>query len=126
MDGDLDGDEFVDAVLGAPGPFGGWDVPTPSVGRVFVSRGSSAADLATDATLTRDVVGDRLGVALASHGDFNGDGRADLLIGAPYPSSLVFGQAYLWLGGGAGWPSGGPDLALSGTVPGDGFGSAVE
>jgi hypothetical protein len=81
--GDFDGDGRDDLAVGAPGEAPGSD---PVSGAVFVFRGT-ALGLAPDRTLDQDGLGaneddDRFGSALAS-GDFNGDGRDDLAVGAP-------------------------------------------
>jgi hypothetical protein len=39
---------------------------------------------AADAKIVGQAAGDSLGYAIGSAGDLNGDGRSDLLVGAPY------------------------------------------
>ncbi|MGH7726635.1 MAG: hypothetical protein ACREOU_14500 [Candidatus Eiseniibacteriota bacterium] len=84
--GDFNGDTYADLAIGAPfEPVSGTD----DAGRVYVLHGAptglaSAAD--TNFTETAGgggiELGDEFGAALAA-GDFNGDGRDDLAIGAP-------------------------------------------
>ena len=81
--GDYDGDGRDDLAVGAPGEAPGSDERS---GVVYVFRGVMSG-LAPDRVLTQDSMGaneddDRFGAALAS-GDFDGDGRDDLAVGAP-------------------------------------------
>ncbi|MGE0256480.1 MAG: beta strand repeat-containing protein [Alphaproteobacteria bacterium] len=92
--GDFNGDGFDDIVIGAPGadPDG-----NSGAGSAYVIYGRSRAewaarDFSIDVdTLTEDegfviqgtVVDSRLGVSVRDAGDVNGDGYADLIVGAP-------------------------------------------
>lgn len=92
--GDVNGDGLADLLIGASGPF--------QAGETYLIYGSpslaGAFDLAAaDVTFSGNVSGDRSGASVSSAGDVNGDGLADLLIGAPELSRtyLVYGSAGL-------------------------------
>jgi hypothetical protein len=88
---DVDGDGVMDFALGRPG----FSVFGTNAGQVRVFSGASKSWL-------RDfngAVGDRLGFTLASAGDFDSDGRGDLIAGAPFhdfPGLIDAGQALVY------------------------------
>lgn len=93
MPGDTDGDGQEDLVVSAFLASDGAD----DQGIVYVAVGpfdgpSELSDV--DGTLRGEAADDRAGVALAAPGDVNGDGYADLLVGADASSEDV-GGAYL-------------------------------
>jgi hypothetical protein len=71
--GDQNGDGLDDLYVGAPNANGSW-------GGVFVLSGSDGATLRE---ITTDVAASSFGVTLVTLGDVDGDGRADLAVGAP-------------------------------------------
>ena len=116
--GDVNGDGYSDAVLGAPGAANG----QAGEGSVYVHYGSiTGLSLAPNVTLEEDIAGAAFGTSVASAGDVNGDGYADVVVGAPLSGGI--GRAYLYMGGPAGL-SASAALVLDGT-PGSGFGTSV-
>jgi hypothetical protein len=106
--GDFDGDGYADVIVGAPS----WDyaLGVPDSGYVMVARGSPTGlptGILGGQTVSTyswahifPVAGSRLGAAVASAGDVNGDGLADYLMGEPGAvlSSTESGQVRLVLG----------------------------
>lgn len=80
---DFDGDGHADLAVGAPGEAPGQE---PQSGAVFVYRGTpkglAPAQALDQRGLDHNELGDRFGHALTA-GDYNGDGRDELAIGAP-------------------------------------------
>lgn len=120
--GDMDGDGFAEYAVGASAdPTGG-----AGAGRVFIFRGGPQHASDPPAWVITGQPGDLLGASLAAVGDVDGDGFADLLIGAPAGTTadpslpgravLVFGSNPL----GARAP-----VSFSGPAPGARFGAAV-
>jgi hypothetical protein len=97
--GDLNGDGFGDVAVGAPfadGPGG-----SPNHGRVYVFLGSASGLSSTPSVvLTGPSPEAWFGWSLAGAGDVSGDGRGDLIVGAPSRSNgeLQEGTLYLFLG----------------------------
>ena len=94
--GNFDGDLFTDLAIGVPGES---ELGTTESGAVQVLYGNAVGLTAigdqflVESTIDTDVDAfDRLGTALAA-GDFDGDGRDDLAIGAPLDNSLGFANA---------------------------------
>lgn len=85
--GDLNSDGFDDVVVGAPDADFNLRDQSGSVYAVFGGPSPSDLDLATlgsrGARIDGAAAGDRLGVAVAGAGDTDGDGRFDVLAGAP-------------------------------------------
>jgi hypothetical protein len=79
LPGDLNGDGAPDFAVGAAAEDANGDnVP----GRVAVYFGGPGADDVPDLVLNGQANGDRFGFAVAGPGDLNGDGFADLAVGA--------------------------------------------
>jgi hypothetical protein len=115
--GDLDGDGFGDAVIGA--------TSISSMGHVFVYRGGTSGTAATPSfTITgRDAAGSAFGSSVSSGGDSTGDSFTDLVVGAP-GVSMGLGRAYAFSGSAAG-PSTTPASTLTGTDASGAFGGSV-
>jgi hypothetical protein len=98
---DVNGDGFADALIGDPGAIVDG---TPFAGEVSVYLGGAAGLSSTPTTLQAPFAGSfpELGTSVASAGDVNGDGFADVIAGAPEASGESPGAAYLYLGGPAG------------------------
>jgi len=123
--GDVNGDGFADVVVGAPGT------------GAFVFLGSAAGPSTTPLALVPAATAANAGRSVASAGDVNGDGFADIIVGAPATTS---GAAFLYLGeadGVARTPQEldasnepeslyfGSSVAGAGDVNGDGFADVV-
>ncbi len=81
--GDVNGDGYADVIVGAPR----YDAPTFNEGAVFVFLGSAGGVArGTPATafaqLESNQFGATMGTAVAGAGDVNGDGSADVIVGA--------------------------------------------
>ncbi|MBN1476022.1 FG-GAP repeat protein [Candidatus Sumerlaeota bacterium] len=110
--GDVNGDGFDDILIGAPSS----NSSTPRPGTAFLIYGheqwSDGADITlaslTSAEMTRIegiLGGDRCGVSVAGAGDVNGDGLADILVGASSSNAAGrdnAGETYLIWGNVAG------------------------
>jgi hypothetical protein len=118
---DVDQDGIDDYAVGAPGR----DAANgdPLVGRVVVYSGASGSQVYT---ASDNVPFGRFGTALAGAEDFTGDGRGDLLVGAPFglgagPSrNRLPGRVHLYSG-----TLGFPLLTLVGSQNGMEFGRAL-
>ena len=75
--GDIDGDGVPDVIAGAPLA----DVTGTDAGVVRIYSGATGAVLRT---LNGAAAGDHFGESVGNAGDVNGDGRADVIIGAPF------------------------------------------
>lgn len=114
--GDVNGDGYADVLVGAPGE---------RVVRVYYG---SASGLGTTPLVLRErVAGDRVGAAVAGAGDVNGDGFADVSIGAnraaPGGRTLA-GEVDVYLGSASGLtPT--PGAVLEGVAANEGLGALV-
>jgi hypothetical protein len=138
--GDVNGDGFDDIIVGEPDlsidPSGQflWG------GQATLYLGSSTGPGDTPAWSAHGGFGDHFGAAVASAGDVNGDGYADVIVGAPGDPQHP-GHAYLYLGGAGGldpipaWTAGsdafyngtdfGVSVAGAGDVNGDGYDDVI-
>ncbi len=138
--GDLNGDGYADIIVGA------WaynDVGVYDVGRVYIYHGgASGPDTTADRILTGENQSDWFGRSAAGAGDVNGDGYADVIIGATgYDNGTATqsGAAYVFFGGSTGVSTGwtwkqagvtkddlfGSSVAGAGDVNGDGYADII-
>ncbi|MBK8979772.1 MAG: FG-GAP repeat protein [Planctomycetes bacterium] len=113
---DLDGDTCDELIVGAPetGSFGAG----PGSARVYSGRTRTLLF-----ALQGEAVGDRFGTAVAGLGDLDGDGFAELLVGAPRAGTATTpdtGACYVFSG-----RDGSLLFRLLGEAAGDRFGQAV-
>jgi hypothetical protein len=149
MAGDVNGDGFTDVVVGAPL----YDAGQTNEGRAFVFVGGpSGPGPLANWTAESDQAEAQLGASVAPAGDVNGDGYADVLVGAPFyeKGPANEGGAFVWFGGpsdilnpsglgpdgtplnadgsftsGAGGAALGSAVASAGDVNRDGFGDVI-
>jgi hypothetical protein len=136
--GDVNGDGFADLVLGSHQ----YDVNLSNEGRVLVFHGSRAGLAASPSWVEPGGLANAsFGIAVATAGDVNGDGFADVLVGAnTWANALsVEGAAFLFLGSAAGLAASaawsvegeqvgavlGSSVAAAGDVDGDGYGDVL-
>ena len=132
--GDVDGDGYDDVLVGAPG----WDGGQPEQGLARLYPGGPLGPAVTPSwERAGDWAGGHFGAAVAGAGDLDGDGFADVAVGAPEASAPVAGSgaAMVFHGSEAGLSNGddewtvgglleagiGAALAGGGDVNGDGF-----
>ncbi|MBP8136562.1 MAG: FG-GAP repeat protein [Candidatus Eisenbacteria bacterium] len=102
--GDVNGDGYSDLLVGQPG----WSSNHPREGRVLLFLGTASGFAPVPSwEFASKRNGARLGTSVAPAGDVNGDGYADVLVGAPALTENFSGEgrAYLFLGSSAGLAS---------------------
>jgi len=104
--GDVNGDGYDDRIVGAPN----LDLGLPNEGGAWIFLGSptpNAVDtyLTSFGLLRSGVSGSQFGSSVASAGDVNGDGYADVIVGAPTWSLLEYyeGAAFVFHGSPSGF-----------------------
>ncbi|MDO9018370.1 MAG: FG-GAP-like repeat-containing protein [Deltaproteobacteria bacterium] len=133
---DINGDGFDDIVVGAQASLGRpYREGAASVFYGSATRTQPAAGTARtpDRFLQGAAEGDEFGISVAGAGDVNGDGYADLVVGAHWAdpggrtsagtASVFYGSA-TWTQPAVGTASN-PDRLLEGAAEGDGFGWSV-
>ncbi|MBX7041524.1 MAG: FG-GAP-like repeat-containing protein [Ignavibacteria bacterium] len=89
--GDVNDDGYPDVIVGAHGY-------SSATGRAYIYYGGSVMDGAADVTMTGESSNNSFGYSVSDAGDVNGDGFADVYVGA-YGYSSSKGRAYLYYGG---------------------------
>jgi hypothetical protein len=132
--GDVNGDGYGDLIVGA------WSLDS-STGRAYVYFGAPSGPTSAPSWSVAgpDGASSSFGIAVSSAGDVNGDGYADLIVGASTAAARV-GRAHVFYGGPMGpslvpdWSFTGPDgagsqfgasVAYAGDSNGDGYGDIV-
>jgi hypothetical protein len=117
--GDINGDGYADVAVGAPNAALG-------TGRVLVYLGSPAGLPEVPSAVLEGPAGAgaAFGSALAPAGDVNGDGYADVVVGAN-GAAMSAGLAYVYLGAPAGIAPPGVILGTGLSAPGAQFGAFV-
>ncbi|MCA9492729.1 MAG: FG-GAP repeat protein [Myxococcales bacterium] len=122
--GDVDGDGYDDVLIGAPGLANG---ETDEGGALLFRGGPAGLSAAPSWQVESDQVDAAMGSTVAGAGDVNGDGFADLLVGArdwDGAAGASVGRAWVYLGGAAG-PSTVPAWTADGQTAIDHLGEAV-
>ena len=100
--GDVNGDGYSDVIVGAPGDQNG----QTDEGRAYLYLGPYVGPGGSGPAWTAesDQAGANLGASVAGAGDVNGDGYADVIVGAPFFANgqTDEGRAYLYLGSASG------------------------
>lgn len=119
--GDVNHDGFADVIVGAyHNNAGGKDA-----GRAYVYYGGKTLTGGADVVFTGEAAGDAFGYAVAGVGDTNGDGFADVIVGA-YGNDAggsASGRCYVFHGGAAADPT--VDVMITGDATLDNLGFAV-
>jgi hypothetical protein len=121
---DLNGDGYPDLVVGSH-----QRVTGSATGFARVYFGGPGLHQDPDVTIQSPLgadVADLFGFAVAGVGDVNGDGVADLAVGAPATNASMapLGTVYVYFGGAA-FGTRSPDVTLKGANQGDRFGKVV-
>jgi hypothetical protein len=136
--GDVNGDGYADVIVGAPYYSNG----ESSEGGAFLYLGSSDGVTTTISNSDEsNQAGARFGFSVSTAGDVNGDGYADVIVGAPdyTVTAANEGRAYVWYGHATGisatrdWDSAGGQanaaygimVATAGDVNGDGYSDII-
>jgi hypothetical protein len=113
--GDVNGDGFADVIVGAYGYASG-------TGRAYVYFGGPGMDNVADVTMAGETIGNYFGISVSSAGDVNGDGYADVIVGASGFLTQT-GRAYIYYGGSHMDTT--ADVTITGEATGNSFGASV-
>jgi len=119
--GDVNGDGYFDVAAGGPG----FSSPEADEGYVQMYYGAVSGFLGSN-IIQSNSAGALLGSSVAEAGDVNGDGYADMVVGAPGSTNGEAGEgmAFVYLGGTTGISTTNFQ-ALEMNIAGEGFGTAV-
>jgi hypothetical protein len=106
---DVNGDGYADVVVGAA------NVPPGGSASIYLGQTEGLGAVPTTTLASPNPVIDGFGASVASAGDVNGDGYADLIVGV-FSTARTSEGAYLYLGGPTGLP-GTPSMTLTLPVP---------
>jgi MYXO-CTERM domain-containing protein len=129
--GDVNGDGYADVAVGSSRKDQGSAASDIDEGVVFLFTGSALGLVAAPVIIESNVAGSRLGATVAGPGDVNGDGFADIAIGAPGwdKGPIASAGAVILIPGGAAGPATTiaslADTILLGTLENDNLGSAL-
>ena len=113
--GDVNGDGYTDIIIGAPDC-------NSHTGRVYIYYGGPTPNYTPDVVLYGEAPDNYFGNSVSIAGDVNGDGYADVIVGA-YGNSGTRGKAYIFYGGTN--MDNTADVILSGEVSNSNFGISV-
>ena len=128
--GDFNGDGLSDVIVGAHKDDNNGESDSGSAFIFFGGiTGTMRADANADVILNGQSADDRFGRSVASAGDFNGDGKSDVIVGAPLDDNNGLsssGSAFIFFGGITGTmrADADADVILNGQSADDRFGSA--
>ena len=80
--GDVNGDGYTDVIVGA-------SAYSSSTGRAYIYFGGSTTNNVPDVIMTGEAASNFFGISVSTAGDVNGDGYANVIVGA----SAVAGQS---------------------------------
>jgi hypothetical protein len=120
--GDVNGDGYADVIVGTYR----WDNAQPNAGRADAYYGSPTGLSTTpNWTAEGDQDGEWFGHSVSTAGDVNGDGYADVIVGAPNPThGTTLGMAFVYYGSATGL-SPTADWVVQDTQPVSWFGRRV-
>ncbi len=127
--GEVNGDGRADLLVGAPQH----DVPATNAGRAYLLlggtlQGGAIGQLADAVLMAESSSGDQFGAGLAC-ADLDGDGRDELIVGAPFSNAGAAdsGRAHVFLGASlqAARSAGADDVTFSGTLAGQALGREI-
>ncbi|MFZ1459926.1 MAG: FG-GAP-like repeat-containing protein, partial [Ignavibacteria bacterium] len=113
--GDVNDDGYSDVIVGAYGS-------NSNTGRAYIFYGSASMNGVADVTMTGEATNNLFAYSVSDAGDVNGDGFADVFVGA-WGFSTSNGRAYLYYGGAN--MNNAVDIFMTGETAGNYFGYSV-